>query len=106
MYARRLSSSVTELLCPVLINVLAVAYMSRDADALGYSPVIFMDVTHVDDFDVEAFDAVQKALSHARPKRVIVVTPSPVARLGIASSMTGPIELFEDRESGLRAAGL
>jgi len=90
VYARRLSATSVELIAPETIDAVAVAFMARDAHALGWARCWLLDTTNTTHFDQSAVPAVMTGLAYAAKcglQRFVLVVPDPVARLALRSAI-------------------
>lgn len=83
--------------------------MGKEADGLGKASVYLLDVSFVNGFDRNALPLVMKTLQYAKPKRIVVIAPGLMKRVLIEAGMSNspvPVEIWDDRESGLASAGV
>ena len=113
-YARRISAALIELIPPKKIDAAAIDAMAHDAARLGASPGWLMDLSRVEDFDVDCMQAISEALENARDhgglRGIVMVAPDMMVRAMIQGSIPQPppvpVHLVDTRENGLKALGI
>jgi hypothetical protein len=112
-YARRLTPQVIELLSPMTLDPLAVAWILRDAHELGHAEDWFLDATMVTTMSTETIPTIMRAVNYAKDndglKRFVIVLPSPFIRLALQSEAErAPVLtiVVEFRDEGLTVLGL
>jgi hypothetical protein len=112
-YARRLTPNVIELLAPMTLDAIAVAWIAKDAHELGRAESWFLDATMVDSMSFEVVPIIMRAVEYAKTydglKQFVIVLPNAFHRLALqGQAEQAPVKtiVVEFREEGLTVLGL